>query len=386
MSYNNPFIKVEWEDTPENLTKERIKRVKSYFQTKYNTTNVKIVTKTAVSVTNARLKSLEANDNILDPQYQKKLVKDFLIENNIPISVDLVNRLDDKVNATIDKSNQNKVRYNKWFIKKVEFSNFLSYGPNNVIDFTDLEGITVIESNPRHFGGKSTATVDLLMFLFFNSTTKTKTNGEIFNKFTDSDEVVVKGEINIDDEDYIISRTVTRKKAKSGEYNVKNELEFYKKTPEGEVINLAGEQRRETEAFIASAIGTEEDFLSTILTTGYNLEELIESKPTARGQILTKFLGLESLKQKEEVCRNIYNDWSKKLISNSHNIAQLQIDIESYNNSITNSKSEITNHTRLLGEYKISLKVLDDRKELILGLRSNDIDQELIRTNPAELE
>ena len=37
------------------------------------------------------------------------------------------------------------------------------------------------------------------------------------------------------------------------------------------------------EEFIKSAIGTEEDFLSTILTTGYNLEELIESKPTARG-------------------------------------------------------------------------------------------------------
>ncbi len=28
----NPFIKVEWEDTPENLTQERIKRVKSYFE------------------------------------------------------------------------------------------------------------------------------------------------------------------------------------------------------------------------------------------------------------------------------------------------------------------------------------------------------------------
>ena len=35
MTYNNPFIKVEWEDTPENFTQERIKRVKEYFQKKY---------------------------------------------------------------------------------------------------------------------------------------------------------------------------------------------------------------------------------------------------------------------------------------------------------------------------------------------------------------
>ena len=34
MGYDNPFIKVEWEDTPENLTQERIKRVKTYFEKK----------------------------------------------------------------------------------------------------------------------------------------------------------------------------------------------------------------------------------------------------------------------------------------------------------------------------------------------------------------
>ena len=48
----------------------------------------------------------------------------------------------------------------------------------DVIDFTNLNGITVVESTPKNFGGKSTSTVDLLMFLFFNSTTKTKTNSK----------------------------------------------------------------------------------------------------------------------------------------------------------------------------------------------------------------
>jgi DNA repair exonuclease SbcCD ATPase subunit len=384
--YNNPFIKVEWEDVPENLTQERIKRVKTYFQTKYNSTNVKIVTKVISNLANTKLKSLEASDNILDPQYQKNLVKDFMSENSINIKWDLINRLDDKVNSEIDKLNQNKVRYNKWFIKKVEFSNFLSYGENNVIEFTDLDGITVIESTPRNFGGKSTATVDLLMFLFFNSTTKTKTNIEIFNKFSDADEVKVKGEVIIDGDTYIISRNVTRKKSKSGEYTVKNDLEFFKKAEDGSITNLSGEQRKETETLITSAIGTQEDFLSTILTTGYNLEELIESKPTARGQIITKFLGLESLKNKEDIVKEMYSEWSKKLISNTNNIADLDNQNNTALESIENSKEQVETLTTALNDFEEKVKRLNERKEHILTLKNNDVDRELINTNPTLLE
>ncbi len=382
----NPFIKVEWEDTPENLTQERIKRVKSYFEKKYNSTNIKIVTKVVSNNLNTQLRTLEASDNILDPQHQKNIVKEFVAENDINVKWDLLNRLDDKVNSEIDKLNQNKVRYNKWYIKKLEFSNFLSFGENNIIEFNDLDGITVIESNPRNFGGKSTATVDLLMFLFFNSTTKTKTNIEIFNKFTDKDEVKVKGYVTIDGEDYIISRVISRKKTKSGDYNVKSDLEFFKTSEDGTIQNLSGEQRRETEQIITSAIGTEEDFLATILTTGYNLEQLIESKPTARGQILTKFLGLELLKQKEDICKEMYNDWSKKLVSNTNNVRDLEDSNVTLKESITNSENEIERLEIFLDETQKTLKKLESKRDDALSSKNNDIDQELIRTNPTLLK
>ena len=382
----NPFIKVEWEDTPENLTQERIKRVKSYFEKKYNSTSVKIITKISTNTLNTQLRTLEATDSILDHQYQKKIVKEFVTENDLNVKWDLLNRLDDKVNGEIDKLNQNKVRYNKWFIKKIEFSNFLSFGEDNVIEFENLDGITVIESTPRNFGGKSTATVDLLMFLFFNATTKTKTNIEVFNKFSDKDEVKVKGYVTIDGDSYIISRTITRKKTKVGEYNVKSDLEFFKVTEDGTISNLSGEQRRETETFIASAIGSQEDFLSTILTTGYNLEELIESKPTARGQILTKFLGLESLKQKEDICKEMYNDWSKKLISNTHNVKDLEDSNETLTESIGNSENEILRLTQVLSDTERALTILEERRDNALSSKNNDVDQELIRTNPTLLK
>jgi DNA repair exonuclease SbcCD ATPase subunit len=371
---------------PENFTPEKIRRVKSYFQEKYSSKNVQVITKTLSNVNETRLESLEASDSILDHQYQKKLMKDFIKDNSIDIKWELVDRLDNKVNTQIDKLNENKVRYNKWFIKRVEFSNFLSFGDSNVIDFTGLDGITVIESTPKNFGGKSTSSVDLLMFLFFNSTTKTKTNGEIFNRFTDKDEVSVRGEITIDGDDYVIERKTLRKKSKSGEYTVTNKLEFYKRKEDGEIENLSGEQRRETESFIASAIGTEEDFLSTILTTGYNLEELIESKPTARGQILTKFLGLESLKAKEEIAKEIYNDWSKKLVSNTYNKVTLELEITNHKESLDNSESEIVRLTKELGKFQKELEKLEGKRDEVFLKRNNDVDRELINTNPTLLQ
>ena len=386
MKYNNPFIKVTWDDVPENFTPEKIRRVKSYFQDKYKTKNIQVITKSLTNTSDINLESLEASDSILDHQYQKKLMKDFIKENDLQTKWDLVDRLDNKVNVSIDKLNENKVRYNKWYIKKIEFSNFLSFGDDNVIDYTTLDGITVIESTPKNFGGKSTSSVDLLMFLFFNSTTKTKTGSEIFNKFSDKDDVSVRGEITIDGDDYAIERKLSRKKSRSGEYTVTNKLEFYKRNEDGTIENLSGEQRRETESFISSAIGTEEDFLTTIVTTGNNLEQLIESKPTARGQILTKFMGLESLRNKEDIAKEMYNEWSRKLVSNTYNITQLEIDNGDFKESIIDSESEIERLTVELSKFEKDLKKLEKKRDDTLSSKNNDVDKDLINTNPILLE
>jgi len=115
------------------------------------------------------------------------------------------------------------------------------------------------------------------------------------------------------------------------------------------------------------------------------LEELIESKPTARGQILTKFLGLETLKQKEEICKNIQSEWSKKLVSNQYNTIQLETEIETFTEQITDSENQIITQEGILKTNETNLKELESKKEDALRRRNNDIDQELIRTNPDQL-
>lgn len=386
MNYNNPTIKVTWEDVPENFTKERIRRVKTYFQEKYNSKNIKIITKSLVNTGTTKLESLEVSENITDFQYQKKLIKDYLKQNEVNVDLSKIDRLDNKVNEEIDKLNVNKVKYNKWYIKNIEFSNFLSFGQNNFIDFENLDGISVIESNPKNFGGKTNVSIDLLLFLFFGRTTKTRTNIDVFNMFTEVNQVYVKGEIIIDGLDYIVERIIDRKLNRSGEYKITNTLNYVKKNEDGSIINLEGEQRRETEKFITSAIGTEDDFLSTILSTGDNLNELIESKPTARGQTLTKFLGLENLKIKEEIAKTMYNDWSKKLVSNTYNKVQLTIDNEQYVLSISESEGEIGRLKIELDNTEKEVKKLEEEKDDLIGKKNNDVDMDLVRTNPETLK
>jgi len=318
----NPYVQVVWEDTPENFTQEKLKSVKAYFQKKYSTTSVNVITK--LKKTEEVQDNVDVTINIMDENYQHDLIKSILQSKSQENLYEDILKIDSSVNNKMIAEQDEIASFKKWYIKKIEFSNFLSYGENQHINFEKLGGITVIESDPPNFGGKTVLSVDLLMFLFFNTTTKTNKAEEIFNRYSDKDKVSVRGEIIIDGEDYIIVRELERKKSKSGEWNVKTELDFFKKFPDGSLVKFTGEQRRETEKFIKTSIGSYDDFLMTILTTGTNLEDLLDAKPTARGQVLSRFLGLDFLKRKEETGKEIYSEFSKSMISNIYNTETLK--------------------------------------------------------------
>jgi DNA repair exonuclease SbcCD ATPase subunit len=381
---DNPYIQVVWEDTPENFTQERIKSAKQYFSKKYNSTNVNVITK--VKTTEDTQQTIDVSVNIMDKNYQKELIKSLLESKGQEQYLDQVMGIDGMVENRMAANEVEVTPFKKWYIKKIEFSNFLSYGENQVIDFDKCEGITVVESDPPNFGGKTVLTVDLLLFLFFNTTTKTQKAEEIFNRFTDKNKVSVRGDILIDGEEYIIARQIERKMSKAGEWNVKTELEFFKKLADGQLQNFTGEQRRETEAFMKRSIGTMDDFLMTILTTASNLEDLLESKPTARGQVLSRFLGLEFLKKKEETGKEIYSEFSKGMISNVYNTETLKQDNESSTTEITRLKGEIQTATESIDEVDNSLKKGQEYKDGLLNSKHSDLSQELIILDPVKLQ
>jgi DNA repair exonuclease SbcCD ATPase subunit len=380
----NPYIQVVWEDTPENFTQERIKSVKQYFQKKYNSINTNVITK--VKTTDDTQQTIDVSVNIMDKNYQKELIKSMLESKGQEQYYDQVMGIDSAVENRLTANDVEVTAFKKWHIKKIEFSNFLSYGENQVIDFDQCSGITVVESDPPNFGGKTVLTVDLLLFLFFNTTTKTQKAEEIFNRFTEKNTVVVKGDIIIDGEEYIIARKIERKKSKAGEWNVKTELEFFKKLADGQLQNFTGEQRRETENFMKTSIGSMDDFLMTIVTTASNLEDLLDAKPTARGQVLSRFLGLEFLKKKEETGKEIYSEFSKGMLSNVYNTESLKQDNDNSTEQIQKLKTEIEESDLKIKDVDLRLQKGQDYKDNLLKSKYSDIDQELIVLNPLKLQ
>ena len=379
----SPHIKVTWEDTPENFTQEKLARIKTYFKKKYKTTRVNVVTRSVN--TGGIVKNIDASENILDEAFQTTLVREYLKDHKIDVKWEDFKRLHNKINDKIG-STTTTPQHKKWIIKWIEFDNFLSFGEGNKLDFENSKGITVIDSIPSNFGGKTTVSVDLLLFLFFNTTTKSAKAIEIFNRYTNKNRVLVRGQVQIDGDDYIIERGIVRKKTKKGEWSVSTTLNFSKKLSDNTLQNLEGEQRRETETFIKESIGTVDDFLMTILATGTNLESLIESKPTARGQVLTRYIGLDSLKKKEDTCKQIYSEWSRSLISNLYNKLELTHQIEEFNNSIELCNKEIKEVNKNLVDINDRLQKGQTYKDDLLKRKHTDIDESLMKLDPIELE
>ena len=90
--------------------------------------------------------------------------------------------------------------------------------------------------------------------------------------------------------------------------------------------------------------------------------------------------------RREEIAKEIYNDWSKKLISNTFNKVELENDIESCRENIENSKNEILKFEGELKKAEKKLAKLEKERDDNLSSRNNDVDKELVNTNPILLK
>src|SRR6056300_800512 len=88
----NPYIQVVWEDTPDNFTQERIKRVRAYFEKKYKSKNVNVVTK--VKTEDTEIQSVDVSMNILDENFQKELIGKYLDVNGYDKDLDKILSID----------------------------------------------------------------------------------------------------------------------------------------------------------------------------------------------------------------------------------------------------------------------------------------------------
>jgi hypothetical protein len=110
----NPYIQIIWEDYAENFTQERIKSVKQYFNKKYNSTNVNVVTK--VKTTDETQHTIDVSVNIMDKNYQNELIRT-LVESKGHIDlIDRVMSIDSAVENRMISNDVEITPFKKWYI------------------------------------------------------------------------------------------------------------------------------------------------------------------------------------------------------------------------------------------------------------------------------
>ena len=119
---DNPPIQGVWEDYPENFTQERLKSVKTYFQKKYNTTSVNLVTK--LKKTEDVEDNVDVSLNIMDKNYQHELLKGILESKNQGELYDEIIKIDNAVENKMLSEQEETPAFKKWYIKTIEFSNY----------------------------------------------------------------------------------------------------------------------------------------------------------------------------------------------------------------------------------------------------------------------
>ena len=395
-------VEIQWNVIPSNYSLEKAETIRAEMAKKYG------IPKDNITVTPNFIKlndngevvalSNEVIDNIQDPKFQQNLFLKYFEENGITeYNFDEICKIDNHINSLIDYEIYDAHR--RYEIKWIKWSNFLSYGENNFFDFTQLSGLVLLNGEPANQSGKSTFAYDLLHFLLFGKTNSGKADvfSDIFNRYSpEATEVKVEGCLTIEGNDYVIKRTLTRPalSKRTEKSKVTHKVEYYRlidgieqsliddESPE----NLEGTGNVDTNKIIKEAIGNEKDFDLVICANSDNLKSLISLKDTDRGRLLTKWIGLLVIEDKEKIAREKWNkEVSKNLYSYTYNRGTLQKEVEDYGAELKVKEEDLNKWVEYSNNVANIIATHMSSKEALL-LAKQPIDDNLTRIDVTTVE
>lgn len=319
-------------------------------------------------------------ESIHDPQFQQELFKQYLEENKIEnYDFDEIVKIDSQINSLIDYDSYEKSRTYK--IKWVKWDNFLSYGEGNFFDFEKLHGLILLNGMPENESGKSTFAYDLLHFLLFGKTQtdKANTQKDLFNNYLpEATNVIVEGCIQMDGQDYIIKRTLTRPalSKKSKNRTVTAKVEYYQVNSDGtreelpETANLQEHSSTKTSKVIKEALGNEADFDRIISANAKDLDCLISMKDTERGRLLSKWIGLSVLEDKDALAREKWNkEISKKRFCDIYNTETLKNEINGLKEANEENEKAIESESKKVNDTKAQMTEYEKNRQTLMESR-----------------
>lgn len=217
-----------------------------------------------VSPSQQKLKEEFTAFNTQEDIIKKYLSKKDLTDENIVSIIDLHKKIYQKVvfnkKEQIVDSMHNATHNQKWKILELQFSNMLSYGENNMIDFKKYEPNEIIGIvAPNHYG--KSAILDILLFCLFDKFSRGDRR-DILNK--NSNKMYCSLLFRIGSQKYFIERIGQR--SKNG-LTVKIDVNFYliHEPEDGKEKweKLNGVDKNSTNDKIRELIGDYDDYLTT---------------------------------------------------------------------------------------------------------------------------
>ena len=264
-------------------TPSQLKKAMTLIHSKYGIKEVSVTkTDSFTAMEKVRGQRITVGD-IRDAGYQYGLIEEYLKTNHYVDEDTLIDikKINEELNALLPEENVN--RGVTWQVKKFEFDNMFSYGENNVVDFTKLNGI--IGMFAPNASGKSSL-LDALSFCLFDTSSRAfKALNVLNNKKND---FYCKATLEVEGVEYFIERR--GKKQRNG--HVKVNVDFYTFDDAGEKVSLNGDQRRTTDVNIRKVIGTYDDFIMTVLSLQSNSTVFIDKTQKERKDLLAQFMGI----------------------------------------------------------------------------------------------
>lgn len=323
------------------------------------------------------------NENLRDGAIQEKLIADFLKDYNLEKqTLEKIFELNRYYSSLVEQSEE-IARNVKWSPKTLRWSNLFNYGEDNEINFKNITGI--VGNFGGNFQGKSSIWESFLWCVFNSISKNVRKNVDIINQNRDTGFASV--EIQIDNKLYKITREATKYVKKlHGEETIeaKTSVDFQSEDlVTGEIENLNGLSRNDTDANIRKVFGTIDDFLLTSMTSQMGSLQFINEGSTKRKEIFSKFLDLEifdkkyklikadSAVTKGELKKLEERDFSNEILETEKELFLTEQEFEQVENEHKTKKQE----------------ALDLNDELVsLRLLSSNTKQEIIDINKVEAD
>ena len=366
---NKPRIRVRVSNTKPS----QLKKLMTQLQKKCKVQESVITRVDGLSSEKIRDKKINIGD-VNNPDYQYDLVSEYL-KNNYIVDDDTMIKIKDilkELNQVIPEADIQ--RNISWKLKQFEFSNLFSYGEDNVVDFTKLNGMIGLFA--PNASGKS-ALLDALCFNLFDVSSRAYKADNIINKSKTN--LHCKVNFEIDGIDYYIEKR-GKKNLRTG--HVKVDIDFWMVDETGEHVSLNGDQRRTTQKNIQRVIGGFDDFILTSMSSQNDSTVFINKTQKERKELLSQFMGLkifdtlyqqaaEDIKEVNTLLNDFKKaDYDKELAQITDDLILLEGKETEFKNDEGDLKkqvkrvlNEIKNQTKRLKPVDDSLKSIEELEE-----------------------